>query len=164
MPAPEGMSEEAFAWARDVDRRVAAMTAGSFYALAKEIVDALGKEEGKALIRRAMRKYGLAGGRRKRQMAEAAGLPLDRQGFLASGGDAYALGWEFKEAGEVAFCPIVAVWQAMGSEALELGYLFCEVDFALVEGFNPELELRRPLCIAKGDAVCKFIIGPKQES
>ena len=163
MPRPASMTDEAFAWARDVDRRVAAMTAGSFYALAKEVVESLGEEEGKALIRRAIRKYGLAAGQKRRAQAESAGRPLDRQAYTGAGGDVYSLSWEFSAPGEVSSCPIAAVWQQIGPEALELGYLFCEVDFAMAEGFNPELELQRPQCITKGDSVCKFVFAERGE-
>jgi hypothetical protein len=52
-------------------------------------------------------------------------------------------------------CRYAEMYRSLGLEDLG-GSLSCARDFALVEGFNPEIELKRTQTIMEGAAYCDF--------
>ena len=73
-------------------------------------------------------------------------------------------GWESSpdDPLEKTYCPMEHVWSLYGDRGRELGYLYCQIDRVLYQGFGMDLE--RPLCRAKGDAVCRFILTPSESA
>ncbi|NPV71538.1 MAG: hypothetical protein HPY55_13015 [Firmicutes bacterium] len=55
----------------------------------------------------------------------------------------------------MSYCPLAATWKALGAE--DLGRLYCEVDPALVRGFNPEMGFRHDRNVLKGDDDCVLV-------
>jgi hypothetical protein len=56
---------------------------------------------------------------------------------------------------DVTYCGYSEIYKKLGIQ--ELGTLMsCSRDFAFMEGFNPEIELKRTKTIMKGDSICNF--------
>jgi len=127
--------------------------------MAKAIIERLGPDEGKKLIKEAVWKYGEICGRNVREKVLAKGLPLTAQNFSLVP-DLPSKGWrgtESKDAegkGEhrVTFCPLAVVWKENGVE--QLGRLYCYVDQAKFHAYNPELECVHVKNVLDGDRYC----------
>ncbi|MFW9850821.1 MAG: L-2-amino-thiazoline-4-carboxylic acid hydrolase [Candidatus Thorarchaeota archaeon] len=56
---------------------------------------------------------------------------------------------------DVTKCGYAEMYKRLGFQ--ELGHLMsCSRDFAFMDGFNPDIELRRSKTIMEGDAICNF--------
>lgn len=56
---------------------------------------------------------------------------------------------------DVTKCGYAEMYQSFGIQ--ELGHLMsCSRDFAFMDGFNPDIELRRSKTIMEGDTICNF--------
>ena len=64
-----------------------------------------------------------------------------------------SLGWEVDEEG-VTYCCYAEPWIERGE--VELGKLYCEIDFAKIEGYNPKIRMNRVSTILNGEACCKY--------
>jgi hypothetical protein len=137
--------------------------AALFAWMAREVL-ARASDEGEALVRAGVRRYGQERGRRMALRATAAGHPLDMTHYLAygewraaPGESARRLLQEAPDAHmEIVRCPWHASWQALGLMAL--GRLYCEeIDLALVRGFNPALMLEVERLLTAGAPCCEFI-------
>ena len=124
-----------------------------FYHFAKILVDELGDAEGKRLVLEAVRSYGSERGQAIREKVKKAGLELTIENF-AKFSDLPAAGWEYNEEGTT-YCCYAQAWMDRGVEAL--GRLYCEVDFALIEAYNPKIQAKRVGSILDGDPCCKMI-------
>jgi hypothetical protein len=140
------------------------------YYFSRSIVERLGEEEGQALIKEAIWAYGRHCGQAVREGVEAMGLPLtdDNYGLVR---DLPRFGWESgtvvtpdgEERAIATFCPIAAALQELGPEAVELGRLYCYVDQAKYEAYNPEMEFIHAKNVLDGDAYCEFLVQPLSE-
>ena len=124
-----------------------------FYHFAKTLVNELGDEEGKRLILETIRSYGSERGKAIREKVENAGLELTMENF-AKFSDLPASGWEHTDEG-TSYCCYAEAWMDRGVE--DLGKLYCKVDFALIEAFNPEIRAKRVGSILDGDPCCKVV-------
>ncbi|MFA9382026.1 MAG: L-2-amino-thiazoline-4-carboxylic acid hydrolase [Acetanaerobacterium sp.] len=117
------------------------------------------------ILKSATRRYGYERGRRMAQRAREAGDGEDFAAFLAyidwrPGND-----WNFSAdmlpqfpvySMEVTDCGWHSVWSEFGLEQYCATY--CDVfETALVQGFNPELDLKLPRAMGKGDSSCVFV-------
>lgn len=135
----------------------------------KAIIDRLGEEEGKELIKEAIWAYGRHCGRAVREGVEAMGLPLTDENF-GRVRDLPKVGWEMSkialENGEersvATFCPLAAIFKELGPEGEELGRLYCYVDQAKYEAYNPEKAFIHAKNVLDGDPYCEFVIGPAE--
>ena len=115
-----------------------------YISFAQTLVEELGQEKGRELIRRAIYRYGQGVGERIRQKVEAQGLPLTIENFrkfsdlpsLVFKGSPLVV--EGERRNRVYECSLASVWKEMGEE--ELGRLYCYVDQAKIEGYNPQFE------------------------
>jgi hypothetical protein len=115
-----------------------------YISFAQTLVEELGQEKGREVIRRAIHRYGQGVGERIRQKVEAQGLPLTIENFrkfsdlpsLVFKGSPLVV--EGERRNRVYDCSLASVWKEMGEE--ELGRLYCYVDQAKIEGYNPEFE------------------------
>ena len=122
---------------------------------AKTILDELGPSKGKEVILKAVRNYGLERGRRIREKVLAAGLPLTVENFRKFS-DLPPLGWNIKN-GEVLSCAYAQPWIEQGE--YKIGSIYCEVDVAKYEGYNPEIKVERLKSILLGQNCCKYRIS-----
>jgi hypothetical protein len=140
------------------------------YYFSEAIVEKLGEEEGKALIKEAIWAYGTHCGRVVREGVEAMGLPLTDENY-GRVRDLPQYGWEIEtvtlEGGEVrpiaTFCPVAAALQELGPRGEELGRLYCYVDQAKYEAYNPDLEFTHAKNVLDGELYCEFLVQPREE-
>ena len=135
------------------------------YAFVRVLVDELGEEKGKALAKKAALLYGRMVGKRVKEKTLAKGLPLTRENFQD---DLPDLGWAEREKVEVDgekrsrvyTCHLARVWQELGVP--ELGRIYCFVDQAKYEAYNPELQCVHVKNVLDGDPYCELAVRPKK--
>ena len=155
-----GSTEEALEGARNMARRLALL----HMAYARTLADALGEEAGRALIGRAVRAYGERIGERTRQRVEALGLEPTPANFGAGADLPRALfpAETVEVEGEVRSrsqgCVLYDVWREYGEE--ELGALYCLVDPAKMEGYDPGWTMVHTRRLPLGDACCEMAVRP----
>ncbi len=140
------------------------------YYFSKAIVDKLGDEEGKALIKEAIWAYGKHCGRAVREGVEALGLPLTDENY-GRVRDLPQYGWEIEmvtldsgETGPAAtFCPVAEAFKETEPRGQELGRFYCYVDQAKYEAYNPDMEFVHSKNVLDGDTCCEFLIQPRKE-
>ena len=150
-------------WEQDVwlvSRRMALL----YYHMAKAIVERLGEDEGRQLIRQAVWEYGEACGERVRKGAQAEGLPLVSDNYGAVP-DLPSKGWHGEEVtlptGEkkhaATFCPLAATWKELEADhpgAESLGRIYCVIDEAKYHAFNEDLRASHLKNVLDGDDYC----------
>jgi len=142
-------------------------TALIHYAFTKTIIDELGKEKGKELTKKAIRFYGEMVGKKVRERTLAKGLPTLAENFQD---DLPALGWASREKvivdGEkrarVHTCYLAEAWKELGVP--EIGRLYCFVDQAKYEAYNPELECVHTKNVLDGDPYCELAVRTKKSN
>ena len=160
-PPPDRLNEIGVLTRREIEARMVA-----------PLVDALGEEFGRERVLEVVREVIV-------KLAHESGENLAR----ATGGDSLAhfmRGFEawkkgnalemevLEESGErfsfnVTRCRYAELYRALGVP--ELGaVLSCNRDFAMVEGFNPDIELTRSQTIMQGAAFCDFRYSVRKES
>jgi len=141
-------------------------TALIHYAFAKTIIDELGKEKGKELAKKAIRLYGEMVGKKVREKTLAKGLPILPENFQD---DLPALGWASREKvmvdGEkrarVHTCYLAEAWKELGDP--EIGRLYCFVDQAKYEAYDPDLECVHTKNVLDGDPYCELAVRSKKK-
>jgi hypothetical protein len=147
-------------------RRMARRTAMLYHFFVATLEDHLGKDQARALTEEAIWRYGDQIGRETRAGVEAMGLANDVENY-GQHPDLPSVGWEGAEAQtedgprhRVHYCPLAAVWQEMGSEAV--GRIYCTVDQAKYRAFNPRAKLIHTCNMLDGDPYCEFDIQLEQ--
>ncbi len=153
--------EEAFRQVKSMITRAALI----HYAFAKTLVNELGEKKGKALAKKAIELYGKEVGKRVKNRTLAKGLPLTRDNFQD---DLPDLGWAEREKVEVQgekrsrvyTCHLAEVWQELGVP--ELDRLYCFVDQAKYQAYNPKLQCVHVKNVLDGDPYCELAVRPKK--
>jgi hypothetical protein len=131
--------------------------------MAKATVDRCG-EEGRQAVIDGIMSFGRQRGLGIRERVLAQGLPLTIENFYENHDLAHvnagfemtlSIGKEWNAEALVTRCPFAEVWQEMRQP--ELGSIYCLVDEAMLEGYNPDLQLVRPTTILRGHSNCQFI-------
>jgi hypothetical protein len=138
------------------------------YYFSKAIVDKLGEEEGRELIKEAIWNYGDHCGKVVREGVEELGLPIMEENYSRVR-DLPNYGWEAEtvpaEDGEdhlvVTHCPLAATFQELGPEGVSLGRLYCHVDQAKYQAYDPTKTFVHARNVLDGDPYCQFEINPK---
>jgi GrpB-like predicted nucleotidyltransferase (UPF0157 family) len=165
-PDPAGESQrcspldEAREGLLSMSRRVALL----HMAYARTLVDALGEEQGRALIEKAVGAYGKLIGERMRAKAEAMGLQptLDNLSLasdlspLAFPSERVVVGGEARTRSQT--CILHDVWREYGEE--QLGSLYCLVDPAKMQAYDPGYTMVHVLKLPDGDACCEIAVRP----
>jgi L-2-amino-thiazoline-4-carboxylic acid hydrolase len=149
-------------------RQVALMarrTALLHYFFSQTIINRLGEEEGKKIIRDAIWAYGNYCGKSVKAKVEEMGLPLTEENYDKAP-DLPQYGWETAsitlEDGEVrpiaTYCPIAASIKELGPQAEKIGRLYCVVDQAKYHAYNPDIEFIHTKNILDGDPYCEFLV------
>jgi len=154
--------EEAFSQLKSMITRTALV----HYAFAKTIIDELGKEKGKELTKKAIRLYGEMVGKKVREKTLAKGLPTLAENFQ---NDLPSLGWadrekvvvEGEKRARVHTCYLAEAWKELGVP--EIGRLYCFVDQAKYEAYNPELECVHTKNVLDGDPYCELAVRTKKK-
>jgi hypothetical protein len=135
---------------------------------ARALVDELGEERGRALIQKAIWDYGTKIGEATRARVISMGLEPTLEN-MGAGSDLSPLGFghlEVEVDGEtrtrLPACTIAEPWLAHGEE--ELGGLYCQVDPAKMQAYDPDYTMAHPLKIPNGDPYCEIAIRPVDQT
>jgi hypothetical protein len=148
---------------------MARRTALLHYYFSLTLVEELGDKEGKRLIKKAIGAYGEHCGRTVREGVEAMGLPLTDENY-SKVRDLPRYGWQSGTvtlpAGEtrpiVSFCPLADTFKELGPRGEELGRLYCYVDQAKYQAYNPDVDFFHARNVLDGEPYCEFEIRPKE--
>ncbi len=140
------------------------------YYFSEAIIQELGEEKGKALIKKAIWAYGEHCGSTVREGVQAMGLPLTDENY-GKVRDLPKYGWETgmieTPEGEIrpiaTLCPLATTFQELGLRGVDLGRLYCYVDQAKYEAYNPEVNFIHAKNVLDGDEYCEFLIEPKNK-
>lgn len=139
-----------------------------YHYIAREIVETLGVEKGKMLIKNAVKDFGSARGKAIRQRVEKAGLDPNLKNFkafydlplgLTHESTNVKTATEKKNWREVRGCLFSEIMKELGSE--DLGALYCEQDRALAEAYNAEISFTRIQTALTGGECCETVLEIK---
>ena len=135
--------------------RMAKLMAELYCFMARELIERLGEEEGRASVWSAIERFGKARLESMHEEAFERGLDICPETYLKVR-DMPGISWERDpdNPDDVTYCPMQDMWEQLESQ--DLGAIYCDIDYVLYRGFNMELE--RPLCKTAGDSCCRFIV------
>ena len=141
-------------------QQFADFSARLYYFMARKMLEKLGPEAGKEAVKEAIVEFGRFRGEKVREKVLAAGLPLTMENEykyhdLPIGStiwDAVSREDGGRKISEIIHCPFGQMWKSMGAD--ELGLLYCAVDYAIWEGYNPDIHYERYDCIFEDDKTC----------
>jgi hypothetical protein len=136
------------------------------YAFARTLMKELGDKQGKELSKKAVALYGELVGKKAKEKTLAQGLPLTKENFS---NDLPSLGWgdsgkvevEGEKRARVYTCHLAKVWKELGDP--EIGRLYCFVDQAKYEAYNPELVCVHEKNVLDGDPYCELAVRPRKK-
>jgi hypothetical protein len=136
------------------------------YCFSKTLVEELGEKKGKAVIRKAIDRYGEEVGKKVKEKTLAKDLETLPQHYQE---DLPALGWALEKVvveGEprarVATCHLAEAWNELG--APDLGRLYCNMDQAKYKAYNRELECVHVRNILDGDPYCELAVRTRKRT
>ena len=160
----EAQDDVALQEAREALLAMARRVALLHMSYARALVDALGEERGKALIEKAIWAYGTHIGERTRARVVALGHAPTPEAF-ALGSDLSPLAFPTERVivdGEprsrATQCVLAEVWREYDEE--ELGSLYCLVDPAKMQAYNPAWTMVHTRKIPEGDPCCDIAVRP----
>ena len=140
---------------------MARLAALLFHYFAQEAERTLGAEAGRALVARAIYNMGRDRGRQIRQRVDAAGLEPTLENMFKFYDLPIGEAWQSQServgnrlVKTFTYCPLAEVWRELGDE--EHGVLYCEIDRAIVEGYNPAIAIRPAKNMQRGDERCEY--------
>ena len=140
-------------------------TAMLYNAFGQTLIKEFGRKRGIELIQKAVKAYGADVGSTARQSAENKGLALTPENFES---DLPDLAWEAETVvvdGEkrkrIHFCPIAK--ELLDIQEAELARLYCWVDQAKMEAYNPEYEFLHLKNRIDGDPYCELVVRPLEK-
>ena len=131
---------------------------------ARVLVDEFGAERGKLLVGRAIWLYGALIGERTKARVEEQGLEptlenMDRGSDLSPlGFDGSGVVVQGEARTRMAHCPMAEVWREYGEE--ELGAIYCQVDPAKMQAYDPGWTMVHTQRIPDGDECCEMAVRP----
>jgi hypothetical protein len=133
-----------------------------FAVFAKSVIDAMGKEQGEAVIKDAVQTFGRTRGKRIADRVKAQGLELTFANFLIYLDLDSSAALTFTPSLEngnmflnISSCAFTEGAKALGLE--EYFHYYCRwVDNAILEGYNPDLVLEIPQTLSDGADACIF--------
>jgi len=141
-----------------------AARAKTFIYMAQALIDELGEEKGKQVIKETVWKMSRSSGEAAKKSYESRGIENTWENHRAENGPVYEVAWiggpiinepDMKVI-EYSYCPIGATFGRMGEDAEKLGDIYCGVtDDAFWSGFNPEWRVVREKSFSK-DGVCRI--------
>ena len=156
--------EEARKAIQDMSRRVALL----HMCYARALVDALGEERGKELIKKAIWDYGTIVGKRSRERVRELGLEPTLAN-MGRGNDLSPLGFDHRRVvvdGEARSqshgCVLAEIWDEYGEN--ELGGLYCLVDPSKMQAYDAHYTMIHCKKMPDGDEYCEIAIRPVKGS
>lgn len=153
-------ADEARKAVEDMTRRVGLL----HLCFARLLVDELGEERGRELIEKAVWDYGTRIGKNTRDRVVALGLEPTLANF-DKGSDLSPIGFNHRTEvvdGEQRYqslgCAMADVWREYGEE--ELGALYCLVDPAKMQAYDPDWTMVHTKKIPYGDECCEIAVRP----
>lgn len=135
--------------------RFGKLMAECYYYMAKNIVEAMGEEEGEKVIRKALKEFGEDRVSSIKAEALEKGVTVDSFEKFFTVRDMPDCGWvNGDERGVVEQCLFHEVWKRYGDMGMKMGALYCEIDYILYGSFGFELD--RPECKCTGGDRCIF--------
>jgi hypothetical protein len=136
-----------------------------YLSIAKEIIDRYG-QEGRAILLEGIRNFGRIRGERISGKVKEAGEELTLENFhkfydvpvnlITKESYPEDLDEEGRVYKKITSCPLAAFFSEEGE--LDIGSLYCEQDFAMIEGYNPRISLeRKKASLMAGDDYCEFV-------
>lgn len=158
---PEWVSiDEARKAVQGMARRVALL----HMSFARILVDELGAERGAQLVRSAIWRYGATIGERTRAAVERQGLDPTVEN-MDRGSDLSPLGFygssvvvDGEARSRIRSCPMAEVWREYEEEAL--GAIYCEVDPAKMQAYDPDWTMVHTRRVPDGDECCEIAVRP----
>ena len=136
-----------------------------FAYMAEALIESLGEDEGRRVIRETVRDMSRDSGEKARRSYEERGVENTWRNHRDENGPVYALAWvggvavdepDLKVV-EYSYCPLGDAFVEMGPRAEELGDIYCGVtDDAFWEGFNPEWTVTREKTFS-ADGLCRLV-------
>jgi nitroreductase len=144
-------------------RRALRRMALIYHSFASILIEELGRNRGEEIIKKAVETYGTRIGQEARKEAQEKGWEPTPDKFKS---DLPDLAWESEEVeidGEkrtrVYHCPLAAEWLEWGDS--KLARLYCFVDQAKMQGYNPDYEYIHLKNLLDGDPYCELMVRPK---
>lgn len=134
-----------------------------YLSIAKEVIEKYG-EEGRNMIQKGIRTFGRTRGERIAERVKRAGEPLTLENFfkfydvpvtaITKQSDPKIIR-EGKLYKKITSCPLAEFFRE--EDQPEIGKLYCEQDFAMIEAYNPELRFEKGASLMEGDKFCEFV-------
>ncbi len=134
-----------------------------YYYMGKNIIEAMGEEEGAKVIAKAVEEFGQDRVASMRAEAAERGIAVDSEDAYFMVRDMPGCGWENERipGGSICHrCLFDEVWKRYGEMGRKVEALYCPVDYILFGSFG--LDLDRPACKANGDSTCVFHLTGKK--
>ena len=148
-------------------KRMAEFTALLFYHLTKAMIEEYG-DDAKKVIKKAIREFGLERGRNIAQRVLEAGEELTIANLDKYYDMPISQGWgpsaEYQEEikkSKTDSCTFADVWIRKSWESI--GHIYCEVDPAIREGYNSDIEYTPDKNILLGDSFCSSVTQYKNK-
>jgi len=132
-------------------RRLGRLFGLLFYHFSDLLVEELGEQRGRELVKKAVKQFGLDRARRIREKVLAMGLEPTLENYRKAA-DLPEIGWGGKT--RESHCPFAEVWFEKG--AVDLCKLYCDVDIWKYVGYNPDIKVKRKAWILEGDRDCRY--------
>lgn len=152
---------------RDAVGRMAEFTALLYYHLTKAIIEEYG-EAAKPVIQKAIRQFGLERGRNIARKVKEDGQELTIANLDKYYDMPISQGWgpsaDYEggvKQSRTEDCTFANVW--LEKSWAEVGRIYCEVDPAIREGYNPDIEYTPDRNILKGDPFCSSVTRYKDK-
>lgn len=142
-----------------------AARARTFVYMAEALINELGEERGKEVIRETVYRMSKERGESSRVSYEKRGVSNSWENHRAENGPVYSVAWiggttentPDRKVIEYSYCPLGDAFTKMGEKAEELGDIYCElVDDAFWAGFNPEWPVKREKTFSR-DGFCRLV-------
>ena len=149
----------------DIIKGFEASRAKVFVYLAEALIEHLGEEEGRRVVREKVREMSRDSGLKARRSYENRGAENTWRNHRDENGPLYALAWEGgvtedepdRKVVEYSYCPLGDAFAELGGRAEELGDIYCGVtDDAFWAGFNPAWTVTREKTFSR-DGVCRLV-------
>ena len=150
----------------DAVKRMAEFTALLYYHLTKEMMAAYG-DDARKVIKKAIREFGLERGRNIARKVVENGEALTIKNLDKYYDMPISQGWgpaaDYKDGikhSKTMSCTFAQVWIDKAWE--EIGHIYCEVDPAIREGYNPDIEYTPETNLLKGGDFCSSVTRYKK--
>ncbi len=146
-------------------RRLGGLVAALHHFYGRAIINRLGEEEGRAMIRDVLGSFARHFGEDARGRLIAMGQDPTPNNY-AHLPDVALLGWDYTKVEvskqgerhvELTFCPYAAKWMALGPEAVALGRLYCDAEAEKFRALNPRISFRHVRSLLDGDECCELV-------